>query len=121
MRLIGSKTEKELREQLNASKYALFNSEEKKRLLEIIKKSFPEMKSACIISGIPEQESDIYQILINDQTVSTIEISKNNYDYEPLLVEAEDIAHYLKGRKKQAQITLAIALELVREDLQRIN
>lgn len=59
VKLIESKLEQELREQLILSNESLFKNEEKKRLLKAIKSLFREMKTAYIIHWIPEQGEDI--------------------------------------------------------------
>ncbi|KOO47181.1 hypothetical protein [Priestia koreensis] len=116
MKLIGSKTEQEIRELLIKSNQLLFKSEEKKRLLEVIKCSYPEMITAYIIYWIPEQGEDIYKILINDSIISEIELERNNSEIMPK-VETITISQYLRGLSKQNQIKLAVALDLAKHDL----
>lgn len=116
MKLIGSKTEQEIREHLIKSNQLLFKSEEKKRLLKVIECEFPEMKAAYIIYWIPEQGEDIYKILINDRFVAEIKLERNNDEVKPK-VKTLTVSQYLKGLSKQNQIKLAVALDLVKHDL----
>jgi hypothetical protein len=120
VKLFGSKKEQEIRELLIRSNQLLFKSEEKKRLLEVIKSSYPGMNTAYIIHWIPEQGEDIYQILINDNIISEIELERNNLDVEPI-VESIEITQYLHGLSKHNQIKLAVALDLAKQDLKDIN
>lgn len=117
MKLIGSKTEQELREQLIKSNQSLFKSEEKRRLLEVIRSSYPEMNTAYIIHWIPEQGEDIYKILINDCIIAEIELDRYNAEVEPI-VESKTVPQYLQGLSKQNQIKLAVAIDLAKKDHQ---
>lgn len=73
VKLIGSKMEQDIRKQLVKSNESLFKSEENKRLLEVIRSLYPEMKVAYIIDWIPEQGEDIYKLLINENIILEIE------------------------------------------------
>ncbi|KMK95082.1 hypothetical protein [Rossellomorea marisflavi] len=116
MKLIGSTTEQEIRKLLIKSNQLLFESEEKKRLLEVIKCFYPEMITAYIIYWIPEQGEDIYKILINDSIISEIELERNNSEIMPK-VETMTISQYLRGLNKKNQIKLAVALDLAKHDI----
>jgi hypothetical protein len=120
VKLSGSKTEQENRELLIKSNLLLFKSEEKQRLLEVIKSSYPGMYTAYIIHWIPEQGEDIYKILINDNIIAKIELDRNNFEVEPI-VETITIPQYLKGLSKHNQIKLAVALDLAKQDLNDIG
>lgn len=116
MRQIGSKTEKEIKEQLIISNHSLFKSEEKRRLLEVIRGSFPQLKTAYILNWLPEQSEDIYKILINDGIVARIELDRYDAEVKPVIA-SEDISQYRYRMNKQNQIKLTIALDLVKEEL----
>lgn len=120
MKLIGSKLEQELREQLIKSKHSLFNGEEKRRLFEVIRSLFPEIKTAYIVQWIPEQGEDIYKILINDSVIAEIELDRYDVEVEPN-VEYKDISQYLHGLSKQKRIKLAVALDLAKQDLKNMD
>ncbi|NRS51982.1 hypothetical protein [Brevibacillus sp. HB2.2] len=120
MKLIGSKLEKEVREELKKSNQSLFKSEMKRRLLEVIRSAFPEMKTAYIVDWIPEQGEDIYKILINDSIITEIELDRYNFEIEPIVV-TKTISQYLQGLSKQCQIKLAIALDLAKQDLKNVD
>lgn len=120
MKLIGSKLEQEIKEQLNKSNQSLFKSEEKRRLLEVIRSSYPEMNTAYIVHWIPEQGEDIYKILINDNVIAEIELDRYNVEIEPIVV-TKTISQYLQGLSKQCQIKLAVALDLAKQDLKNVD
>lgn len=116
MKLIGSKTEQDIRKQLVKSNELLFKSEENKRLLEVIRSIYPEMKAAYIIDWIPEQGEDIYKLLINDNIILVIELDRLNVEIEPI-VELKTIPQYLQGLSKYNQIKLGVALDLAKKNL----
>jgi hypothetical protein len=113
MKLVGGKIEQEHREQLIKSNQSLFMSEEKRKLLEVIKSSFPEMKTAFIIQWIPEQAEDIYKILINDSIIAEIELARFEAEIEPM-IKSESVSQYLHGLNSRGQIKLAVALDLAK-------
>jgi len=110
MKLIGSKTEKELREQLIKSHYSLFNDKSKLGLLNALK-DFIDIKSAYIIDWIPEQGEDIYTILINTDIIVIVELDRLNLHLEPVL-NTISINEFKKGLSKIHQIKLAVAIDL---------
>lgn len=120
MKLIGSKVEQELREQLIKSNQSLFEDKEKRRLLEVIKSSFPKMKTAYIVQWIPEQGEDIYKILIDDNIIAEIELNRYNSETEQI-VSYNSITQYLQGLSKINQIKLAVALDLVKQKFKNLE
>lgn len=117
MKLIGSKTEQDIRDQLKKSNESLFNDSDKTKLLALLRNQYPEMKSAYIIHWIPEQGEDIYRILINDSIISEIEIDRIDEKAEPI-IEAKPVNEYKQGLNKQNQLKLAVAIDLARHDME---
>ena len=116
MRLTGSKTEQEIRDQLIISKQVLFNGQERRRLLELLKNKYPKMRTAYIVHWIPEQGEDIYDVLVDDNIIAKIELDRHNDKVEPI-VESKSILQYVQGLSKLNQIKIAIALDLAKKDL----
>ncbi|PSL34766.1 hypothetical protein [Chitinophaga ginsengisoli] len=114
MKLIGSKTEQDIRIQLIQSNRWLLNSEN--RLNKVLKSVYPEMRTAYTLNWIPEQGENVYTILINDSIIATIELDKYS---DRSIVETTTVPLYLHGRSKRHQIQLAVALDLVKEDMQK--
>ncbi|MBX0320516.1 MULTISPECIES: hypothetical protein [Shouchella] len=118
MKLIGRKTEQELREQLIKSKESLFGSEEKKRLLEVLRNIYPKMNTVYILHWIPEQGEDIYKVLINDNMIAVVELNRYNTKVEPE-VQLMSVPQYIQGLNKQKQIKLAVAIDLAKQSLEK--
>ncbi|WP_374966119.1 hypothetical protein [Lysinibacillus sp. RS5] len=116
LKLIGSKTEQEIRELLIKSNQSLLKKDENGRLLEVIQHAYPEMKTAYILHWIPEQGEDIYKVLINDSIIAEIELDRNNCKTEAT-VENITLRQYLQGLSKLNQIKLSVALDLAKQDL----
>lgn len=116
MRLIGSKTEEDFRNDLIKSHNLLFTGDLYKELLQVLKTNFPEMKTAYILKHIPEQGEDLYTILVNLDTIATIEISRYSQDEKPI-VEISSINDFKRGMSKVQQIELAVALDLAKKDI----
>ncbi|SEW51864.1 hypothetical protein [Chitinophaga arvensicola] len=113
MKLINSKAEQDFRIELIKSKDSLFGFGS--RLLPVLKKIHPQMTTAYILDWIPEQGEDIYTILIDDAIITTIELEKNGA-VEPI-IEIATVVQYLDGLARRNQIQLAVALDLVRDDM----
>lgn len=112
MKLIGSMVEQEFRAQLIRSNQSLFSAGGNQRLLNLLKTLYPEMITAYIMYWIPEQGEDIYEILINDDVITIIELSHDD-DVAPV-AESITMSQYLSGRSKAKQIELAVTLDLVK-------
>ncbi|NBI31103.1 hypothetical protein [Chengkuizengella marina] len=117
MKLIGSKTEQEFREQLVKSNKSLFEEQEKNGLLSTIKRHFPNMKTAYIIRWILEQGEDIYKVLIDDNLITEIELSRYDQSIKPI-VKTISISKYKQGLSKNKQIKLAVAIDLAQKDIE---
>lgn len=113
MKLIGSKTEEEFREQLKESFFRLFHSDEKHKLLDALVQSYSQVKTAYILHWIPEQGEDLYTVLINNNIISYVEIEKEGVNAP--IVHSIELSEYKKGLKKNDQIRLAVALDLAEE------
>ncbi|WP_020621248.1 hypothetical protein [Paenibacillus daejeonensis] len=115
LKLIGSKTEQEIRNQLIISRKSLFEEDGNIRLVDALKKEFSELKSAYILQWIPEQVEDFYKVLINESLVINIELSRDQ-DSVPIIIKML-VSEYKKGLSKINQIKLQVALDLVKKDL----
>lgn len=110
MKLIGSKTEQQFREELLKSNEFLFTSDEGKTILDVLRKSNNLVETAYILDWIPEQGENLYTILINGNLIAEIEISRENF-IEPI-ISFRKTSQYLRGLSKINQIKLAVALDL---------
>lgn len=115
MKLRGSLAEQEYRRELTKGRISLFQDSEKQRLLESLKRCFPEMKTAYILGFTPEQTEDIYRLLVNENIIAIVEIDRLNVGVEPH-IERFSIPSYLKGLSKRSQIQLAVAMDLAKNE-----
>lgn len=116
MRLIGSKTEQDFRTRLVKSHISLLQDLDKRRLLGILRNNFPNMKTAYILNWTPEQDENIYSILVNVDDIVHIELDRFNSDIEPI-VKTIPLTHYRNGLSRISQIKLEVAIDLARQDL----
>ncbi|RAT97933.1 hypothetical protein [Brevibacillus sp. Leaf182] len=117
MKLKGSKTEQDFRVHLIKSHTSLFQDESNERLLSVLQKSFPEMRTAYFIGHIPEQGEDLYTILVNTDIIATIELDRYNLGEKPI-VGRLSLQDYSKGLSKINLIKIAVALDLAQRDLE---
>ncbi len=117
VKLVGSKTEQDFKQQLIKSNKLLFDDEEYKNLLKVLYEYFPNMRTAYIIHWIPEQGEDIYRLLIDDSLIAEIALDRINLEVKPL-VESALISQYRQGLTKINQIKLLVALDLAKKDLE---
>ncbi len=120
MKLTGSKTENEYREELVRSRQALFEDREFERLLTYLHQYYPDMKTAYIIGWTPEQGEDIYRILINMATIVAIEIDREESQRKPV-IESYTLKEYLEGLSKTARLKIAVAVDLAETDINNID
>lgn len=118
MRLIGSKQEQEVRNELINSHKTLFGGGSDERLLKVLKLYF-DMKTAYILNWIPEQGEDLYTLLINTDMIARIEISRINQKADPIIKTCE-LKEFQKGLSKILQIKLVVAIDLARKDMKKV-
>ncbi len=116
LKLVGSKTELDIREELINSKKSLFKGKSNNKLFDVLQVNFPKLKTAYTISWIPEQGEDLYKILIDDSIIVDIEINRVNREAIPI-VKTISISEYSKGLSKISKIRLAVAMDLAQKDL----
>jgi len=114
MKLVGSKTESEYREQLIRSHNSLFRDSNKQRLLLALRQFYPKMKAGYTLHWIPEQGEDIYHILIASNLLVEVEVDRFNKESEPIIKEIS-LDQYKQRLSKTEQIKLAVAIELLKE------
>lgn len=112
MKLGNTKTERELRKQMTASKEALLFDNSRARLRKVIRSHYADFESGCVLEWIPGQGEDIFVVLVNGAKVMSVELDRFD-DSEVPIIESYSIAEYRKGLKQMNQIKLAIALEVI--------
>lgn len=116
MKLKGTITEQAYRKELQASRIRLFDDISMRRFLNIIRETFPTMKTAYILYWTPEQGEDIITFLVDTHSVIEIELDRYDNKIAPI-VEVYPIDNLIKGRSKTNQIKIAVALDLAKNEL----
>ncbi|WP_438445395.1 hypothetical protein [Gorillibacterium sp. sgz5001074] len=116
MKLKGTMTEQAYRKELIASKHHLFNDSSMRRFLNVIRETFPTMTTAHVLSWTPEQGEDIISFLVDTHSVITVELDRYEKTMAPI-VEVYPIENWMKGLSKTFQIKIAVAFDLVKNDL----
>lgn len=111
MKLFGSKTEKEFREELLLSNKALQNAGSK--LHKILEAEGHATKNACVLHWTSGQLEDFYTVIINGSYLVNIEIKKHDVSV-PAMVERVELKTYKHKLSKMNQIRLAVAIDLAR-------
>ncbi|MCU6792382.1 hypothetical protein OB236_09600 [Paenibacillus sp. WQ 127069] len=114
MKLKGTKTEKDFYDQLiNQQKY-LF---QEIRLLELLRKIYPKMRTTYVLDWIPEQGEDIYTVLVNTDSVCEVELDRYDLSVEPIVKSVKTVTAFTKGLRKLARIKLEVAIDLAQKDM----
>lgn len=112
MRLIGSMTENKIRGDLIAGRNSIFIEGGCLLLLGAIRDIFPSIENAVVLNSIPDQGEDIYELLISEDMVVTLEIPR---DGSPYSYETSSRQEYASRHKsKMSQIKMAVAEDLIR-------
>lgn len=112
MKLIGSVTENKIRGDLIAGRNSIFIEGECPLLLGAIRDIFPSIENAVVLNSIPDQGEDIYELLVSEDMVVTLEIPK---DGSPYSYETSSRQEYSSRHKsRMSQIKMAVAIDLIR-------
>jgi hypothetical protein len=120
MKLKGTMTEQAYREELISSKSRLFNDISMRKYLNIIRETFPSMKTAHVLNWIPEQGEDIFIFLVDTHSVIKIELDRYDSTIAPI-IDVYPIKSWMKGLSKTFQIKIAVAFDLANNDLIQDN
>jgi len=115
MKLIGSRTESEFREELVRSRVSLFSEPGKQRLLDALRSVCPDLNTGYVIGWTPEQGEDLYRVLVDGATVVAVEVDRTDLDIPPD-IKVIPVAEYQRGLSRSARIRLAVATDLLREE-----
>lgn len=112
MKLTGSRTEQFMREQLLASRRALFGDREMSRLMQAVRSWQPDVRDAVVLASTPEQGEDLYLVLMEGRALLRVEIDRTRPDAPPT-VRALELSRYSKGLSRRELLRLAVALDLL--------
>ncbi len=111
MKLTGSKTESDFREELVRSNAHLRKPEA--RLHQVLEQHGHSTESAYLLRWVPEESTDIYTVLIEGSYLVSVELDKHDHSVEPV-IEKFEMADYQQGLRKMYRIQLAVAQDLSR-------
>ena len=114
MKLGNTKTENELRSQMESSYASLVHDDSNVRLRNVLKEAYPEFTGGCVLHWTPDQGEDIFLVLVNGSKLISVELDREDFSVAPI-VEHIDMIQYKHGLKKSNQIKLAIALGVIGE------
>lgn len=117
MKLKGSKQEQDFRKELEGSNLVLAKDGKAELIMNVLKDTFGELKSAYILNWTPEQGEDIYTILVDIDKIANVEISRVNHSEVPL-IETYNLKDFQKRLSKVFQIKLAVAIDLAKTEHQ---
>jgi hypothetical protein len=108
MKLIGSRTEQQLREELVRSKLSLRDVDHDP-LAKTLKSAKTDIVEAYVINWIPEQAEDIYEVLVTPSDVMILEIPRGEGE---IRIQSQTLADYLIGASKAQRLKIAVAQDL---------
>lgn len=111
IKLKGTHTEQAYAAKLEKSRDFIFDSKAGARLKSILASEYPELKTAYILDSIPDEDEDIYLVLVNNENLLSVELDRDNLSATPIF-EHKDLGNYKKRLRKSDQIQLSVAMEL---------
>ncbi|AIR88838.1 hypothetical protein LK03_05960 [Pseudomonas cremoricolorata] len=109
MKLVGSETEKKIRETLASSASYIFSN---LVILKFLEKIFGSLSSAYVLGHTPDQGEDLYVVLVNGSAVVKFELSRS-HDSEPedfRIISVDEYRNTLRGRPSHIKLSIAIEL-----------
>lgn len=114
--LKGKITDQDLEKNLLDTQKDLYDGKLGTELLRVLKDNFPTADSAYILQWIPEQDEDIFWILIKPSIVSIIEVPRSsNHLMSKSTFRVMTTDDYLKRRltpKTKRKVNLAVKLQV---------
>ena len=125
MRLIGSRLERIIESEIKAMSYGLFHDRDG-LIVRILQDKFGDIHSAYAVIHTPDQDSDIFVILVNGEFMAALEVSRiEDVDVTSVEVEKISIREWRKKERKRDFLRNEIALKLAEADkkayLEKIN
>ena len=114
MKLIGSKMERDFREQLIKWHDYHFSQKSKSRLKSVLIGVEVDTNRAYIVNWIPDQGEDIYLVLTDGEELFSVEIDRIDKSIIPI-VEKLDLKEYKHGLKRSGQVQLLVAQDLMKK------
>lgn len=109
MKLIGSRTEQQMREEVRSN--LLLQDGGYGLLAGALESANVEVARACVLNWIPEQAEDIYVVLVAAGEVMTVEVPRAEGQ---VLLEREELAKYEDKCSKIQRLKIAVARDLLK-------
>jgi hypothetical protein len=109
MKLIGSRTEQQMREELIRSNLSLQDGSYG-RLVAALESANINVVGAYVLNWIPEQTEDIYAVLVSANNVLTAEVPRSEGE---VLLAREDLAGYEGKCSNVQRLKIAVARDLL--------
>lgn len=109
MKLIGSRTEQQMREELIRSNLSLQDGS-RSRLADALRDAGVSVAGAYVLNWIPEQAEDIYVVLVSAIDVVVVEVPRGEGE---LLVERQELAKFEDKCSKTLRLKIAVARNML--------
>ncbi|CAG0982601.1 hypothetical protein ANRL3_02232 [Anaerolineae bacterium] len=106
MKLIGSRAEQQMREELIRSNHALRDRTHNPRLINVLIAMNVNLDMAYVLNWIPEQAEDIYAVLITPTEVLVIEVPREQGEAQ---VERKSLEAYAAKCSKHHRMKITVA------------
>lgn len=110
MKLIGSRSEEQLREELVRSNLALRDGSYGLRLTALLKSVNVNLADAYVLQWIPEQGEDIYTLLVSSSEVLIVEIPRGKGEGQ---LDRQSLVAYSARCSKHHRLKIAVAQDLI--------
>ncbi|WP_281561077.1 hypothetical protein [Thalassomonas sp. RHCl1] len=111
MRLIGSKMEKEFREELISSHRHHFSKNSDKKLKSVLLENNYSVDDAYILIGFPDESEEHYLVLIDGSFILSVVIEMLYENVAPV-IEHVSLQEYKQGLSRMKQVQLLVAQNL---------
>lgn len=118
IKLIGSLQEKEYRDQLSNACVSNFNSGTLAQLKQVLIEQNFDPANALLVGHTPDQEEDLYTVLIWSDTILHAEIHRFDSNIKPI-VEIESLKRDTLGKSQINQIKIAVAMEILKQNTEQ--
>jgi hypothetical protein len=116
--MVSKSTEEELRSNLKEGRIKLGYNARTDRIYRAVKSIVDYGNIYHVLTDTPEQNSDVFRILVDDQIVVGFELDRDNSEASPEEVQTFSVKEYMKATGGGlAAAELRIAIELAQSEL----
>jgi hypothetical protein len=115
MKLIGSRSEQQMRDELVRSNHSLQNGTHGQALVAALESANVNLARAYVLDWIPEQAEDIYDVLVSRDDVLIVEVSRESNEVQ---LERQSLAVYKAKCSKVQRLKIIVAQDLLTKGFQ---